>query len=434
MKSVPEKAPSVREAVKAAPRKSPGIFPVLVGAILIVGAAIAYKATLSTPTPEPTAPADASTPTPQTPSPNVRPIIPRAETISETAPTPAPSPAPSPAPPETAALDPAVDARQLVSALTSLDSKQPITPDQAQKWKESLQKLIRQGSSSVPGMLEYLAQNLDVNYAGVSGAGVLGYNSLRSALLDALGQIGGADATAAMLQTMQTSIFPTDIATVAKTLEAQAPGQYQQDIVGAVEQQLARAAQDQLGGANVGPLFQLLLSEGASGAEITGDLAKYYGNWPYYSAIALATIPDNAGVPALIQIAQGEPGGRQAAAAQALAQLASQNQDALSALLNLAKNGQLPDSILAQIGPFLAGRQYALGPPADLTAGGLQTYHMAGGNQDFSSYDTGTLTAAQINQRLGMIDQFLQAIPSTDSAAQEALQAQKNILTGRLPK
>src|SRR5208337_5596981 len=99
---------------------------------------------------------------------------------------------------------------QLVSSLTALDGKQPITADQAQKWKESLQRLIRQGPSSVPGIQEFLAQNQDVNYAGVSGAGALGFNSLRSAMLDALGQIGGAEATAAMLQTMQSSVFPSD--------------------------------------------------------------------------------------------------------------------------------------------------------------------------------------------------------------------------------
>jgi uncharacterized protein YoaH (UPF0181 family) len=156
--------------------------------------------------------------------------------------------------PEAAPADP----KDLVSDLAALDGKQPITPEQAQKWKESLQQLIRQGAASVPAIQQFLAQNLDANYAGVSGADALGYNSLRSAMLDALAQIGGPESTQAMLQILQTSIFPTDIATLAKTLDAQGPGQYQQAILDAVRQQLNLGALDQLGGANVLPLFQVL--------------------------------------------------------------------------------------------------------------------------------------------------------------------------------
>jgi hypothetical protein len=59
-------------------------------------------------------------------------------------------------------------------------------------------------------------------------------------------------------------------------------------------------------------------------------------------------------VPSLIQIAQGTVPGNQAAAAQALAELAPQNPQALSTLLDLAKSGQLTDCILAQLAPFLA--------------------------------------------------------------------------------
>ena len=329
---------------------------------------------------------------------------------------------------------PPADPKDLVSTLAALTGKEPITPEQAQKWKESLQQLIRQGASSVPAIQQFLAQNLDANYAGVSGANALGYSSLRSAVLDALGQIGGPEATQAMVQTMQTSLFPTDIATLAKTLDAQAPGQYQQAILDAVRQQLNLGAMDQLGGANVLPLFQVLANEAANGADISADLTQYAEKWPYYSAIALATLPDGAGVPSLIQIAQGTVPGNQAAAAQALAELAPQNSQALNTLLELAKGGQLPDPILAQLAPYLGGREYQLGPPADAAAGGYLTFHMANGNQDFSAFDgSATLTQAQIGQRISIIDQLLQVIPSTAPAAQDALQQQRNALLARQP-
>jgi hypothetical protein len=319
--------------------------------------------------------------------------------------------------------------------LTALDGKQPITPEQAKKWKESLQQLIHQGASSVPAIQQFLAQNQDANFAGVSGADALGYSSLRSAMLDSLAQIGGPESTQAMLQTLQTSIFPTDIASLAKTLDAQAPGQYQQAILAAVRQQLSLGGMDQLGGANVLPLFQVLASEAGSGADISGDLAQYAQKWPFYSSIVLANLPDGAGVPSLIQMAQGTLPGNQAAAAQALAQIAPQNTDALNALLDLAKGGQVSDAILAQLAPYLGGRTSQLGPPTDVAAGGFLTFHMADGNQDFSAFDgSGALTQSQINQRISIIDQFLQAIPSTDPTAQDALQQQRTALSARHPK
>jgi len=281
----------------------------------------------------------------------------------------------------------------------------------------------------VPAIQQFLAQNQDANYAGVSGADALGYNSLRSAMLDALAQIGGPESTQAMLQILQSSVFPTDIATLAKTLDAQGSGQYQQAILDAARQQLNLAAVDGLGGANVLPLFQVLSGEAANGANVSSDLTQFAEKWPFYSSIALASEPDGAGIPSLVQIAQGTVPGNQAAAAQALAELAPQNPQAFSSLLDLAKSGELNDLILSQMAPFLGGREYVLGPPQDPTAAGYQTIHMAGGNQDFSSYDSsGTLTQSQITQRLSIIDQLLQAIPSTDPAAQDALQTQRNNL------
>jgi hypothetical protein len=434
MKKATEAGASGVGAMKAAPRQSRGILIALAaGAVVLVGAAIAYKTLQNPPPPAETGPTDAQ----PAERPDAQPIVRHdgAATSVTAMPAPASATVGSPVPPAAAVFGAVEDAHQLVSSLAALDSKQPISAEQAQRWKESLQKLIRQGPSSVSGIQEFLAQNQDVNYTGVSGAGALGYNTLRSALLDALGQIGGAESTAAMLQTMQTSVYPTDIATLAKTLEAQAPGQYQADILNAVRQQLSLASLDQLGGANVGPLYQVLANAAADGAPVTGDLAQYAEKWPYYSAIALATLPNNAGVPALIEMAQGAIGSNQAAGVQALAEISLQSQDALNALLNLAQNGQLPDSVLAQLGPFLAGRQYQLGPPADPATGGYQTYHMAGGDQDFSSYDSvSALTPTQVTQRLALIEQFIQAVPSTDTAAQDMLQQQKSLLMSKLAK
>jgi hypothetical protein len=410
--------------------------PAVIVGLLIVGGAVAYKMFEGSPPAAAPVAAPAATVGPAEKHPAVQAIAP-GEEIAETPAAPvavAPGLAATAPPARVPRIEPVADSRQLMTNLTSLDLKGPITAEDAQKWKESLQQLVHQGPLSVAPILEYLAQNQDVNYAGVTGADALGYSSLRAGLLNALGQIGGPEATAAMLQTLQTTVFPADIAALAATLEQQAPGQYSDEVLTAVRAQLALAAQDQLGSANVGPLFQLLSSAAANGTDVTADLAQYSAKWPYYATIELANLPNAAGVPSLIQMAQDNTGGNQTAAAQALAQLAPQNSQALSALLSMAQQGQLSDFELAQLAPYLAGRENQLGsenPPGTSTQG----LHIANGNQDFSVSDLlNALTPDQVTQRLSIIDQLLQSIPAGDTQAQQALQQQKGALTGRQAK
>lgn len=421
----------MNKALSQPPQKRSLVGPVLVVAVLVIFAALGYKGYQSG------SPAKSTIPTAETQSlaasttsgePLVNGRRLAASPAQTTTVSTPPLPLPSGSVPETTPADP----RDLVSALVALDGKKPITPEQAQKWKDSLQQLVRQGLAAVPAIQEFLMRNQDANYAGVNGAEGLGYNSLRSAMLDALTQIGGPDTTQAMLQIMQNSVFPTDIATLAKTLDTQGGGAYQQNILDAVRAQLNWGSSGQLNGANVLPLFQVLADEAAQGANVSGDLSQFAAQWPYYSAIALASLPDGAGVPSLIQLAQGNVPGNQAAAAQALAELAPQNPQVLSSLLGMAKVGQLSDTTLAQLAPYLAGRAFQLGPPQDPSADGILTMHIAIGNQDFSAFDSsGTLTPAQITQRLDLIDQFMQAIPSSDVGAQEALQQQRNTLVAK---
>lgn len=403
MSRTSERAGAVRGPRKKPARKSPLLGPAVLFGVFIIVAALTYRSLHS--------------------SPGMPASPPLQSNVVGTEPASQPAVAPS--------SDIPVDSQQLLATLAALNGKEPVTAAQAQKWKESLRQLIRQGAISIQPIQRFLAQNLDANYAGVSGADQLGYNSLRSALLDALIQIGGPEATAAMLQTLQSSIFPTDIATIATALEAQSPGQFQQDILNAVRQQLSLAALDQLGDANVRPLFQVLANIGAAGASVAGDLAQYAEKWSYYATIALANLPNNAGVPALIQISQGALAGNQTIAGQGLAEIAPQNPDASNALITLVKSGQLNDSSVAQLAPFLGGRQYQLNPPPNPAAPGYLTFHMSVGNQDFSSYDSDAINPAQLTQRILLIGQVLAVIPQGDVTAQDAVQQQKDALTAR---
>src|SRR6266702_397591 len=76
--------------------------------------------------------------------------------------------------------------RHLVATLTNLDFTQgPITEDQADKWKHTLQTLTEQGPEAVPAIQEFLGQNRELDFTGNPGGNLLGQSSLRSAMINA---------------------------------------------------------------------------------------------------------------------------------------------------------------------------------------------------------------------------------------------------------
>jgi len=414
------------------PARKSIILPIIVLALLIAGGLAVYLGLEKSapPPPPPPAPQSEAMAQPEA-APSPRPVAPVAGDHSAPPPratTPKTSPLVSSVPAD------AASPQQLLSSLAQIDGKSQITPDQAKAWKESLQQLVRQGPAAVPAIQFFMAQNLDTNYAGVGGADQLGYSSLRAGMIDALAQIGGPEATAAMLQILQSSIYPTDIAQLARSMGSSATGQYQQEFLGAVRQQLFQASQgQQANNADVGPLFQVLAAEAANGAQVAQDIQQYGSKWAFYSAITLANLPDGAGLPALVQMAQTSDAG-QTVAVDSLAQLAPGSPQALNSLLELAKSGQLPDYVMQSVAPFLAGQQFALSSDSNPAPAGaqLQTIHMANGNQNFIAYQAST--PAQIGQQIHLIDQLIQVLPPSDSDTLLALQQQKGALSSKLGK
>jgi hypothetical protein len=326
------------------------------------------------------------------------------------------------------AAPPPPDPKQSLAGMATLDPATPVTDAQAQAWKQALQDLVRAGPASTPIIKEFLAKNQDVAYPSSGGHNPLGYPTLRAGLIDALSQIGGPEANDALTQILQTTPYPTDLAALSKVMDPQ----YQESILGAARQQLSVAAQGQLGGVDVGPLFQILASQAAAGVDVTADLTQYATKWPYYSAIALAQLPDGSGLNGLIQMAQGAAGSTQNPGAEALSELAADNPQARSTLLELAKNNQLPDWLVQRMAPFMGGGQYQIGQEAPPGISSFQSFHVADGNQDFALHADPSLSAEQINQRISLIDQMLQALPATGDAGRQALQQQRNVLAGRV--
>ena len=91
--------------------------------------------------------------------------------------------------------------------------------------------------------------------------------SLRASLLDTLHQIGGPEAQAALVQTLQSTAVPGEILDIAKDLEQQSPGTYRELIVSAAQDALKMGNSKQLGdNAELGPVFRALNLYGGPGA------------------------------------------------------------------------------------------------------------------------------------------------------------------------
>jgi len=331
-------------------------------------------------------------------------------------------------------VEPSPYTRQLVAGLTNLDfSHGPITQEQADQWKKTLQSLTSQGAAAVPAIREFLAQNQEVNFGAVGGVGLLGQTSMRSALINALGQIGGPEATGALLQTLQSSTLPSEIAQLAQVLDQQAPGEHRQETIAAVNEVLNMASTGQLpAGWDVGALFKVLQTYGDSGT--TSGLEQLQGPYRYYATMSLAGLQGGQGVPVLVRQTQDTVGGSKADFAyQMLAQVAGQYPDASTALLEQAKANQISETAWRKIATGLAGDQYQIGEPPTASAAnaaglpGLKTYHIASGNQNFYSLPLAA-DPQLVQQRLGLIDQLLAA--SSNPAAQSALQSARATLAG----
>src|SRR5437762_8130859 len=126
------------------------------------------------------------------------------------------------------------------------------------------------------------------------------------------------------------------------------------------------AEKGQLAGWDVGALFQVLQNHGdATTAEA---LAPLQSKWNYYATLALAGLPGGEGVPSLIRQAQDAAGGKSTLTFQLLAQIATEYPDAGAALIDQARRNQIPDAAWRKIATGLAGDQYQIGTPSELSA------------------------------------------------------------------
>jgi hypothetical protein len=300
--------------------------------------------------------------------------------------------------------------QQLVDELAKIGNG-PITPGQAARFKADLNELIKRGATSVPAIQGLLGQDTDVAFGGVKGGDQLGFSSLRSSLIDALNQIGGPAAQTALVDTMNSTAVPSELLQIAQDLNKQAPGQYNDEIVSNVQATLAMASAGQLGtNAELGPAYRTLQTFG--NANTTADAANS-DPVDFYNAVQLANMPNGQGLSSLVQMQQNSSGTSQAIATDMIAQMAGQNGDALTALAQLAQNGQISQNEWLQIAPILGGSQYQM--------------NSSGNDYTVANSD---MTSDQINQRIQMLNTLMNFVPP-GTGGYKAMQQEVSTLGGQ---
>ena len=352
----------------------------------------------------------------------------QSDAVSQSAVARALSGAPQPLRPRT--LD------RLVAHLT----RKPLTPARAAYLMRVLQELADGGTASVPTIADFLRRGADVDLVALGASELVGERTLRQALLTTLLTIGGSDAMAVAGEQLQQTRQPIETAILARGLEADAPGAHTDAILQAIDDTLAWA-RDARESPDLAPLFDLLRTYG--GARAVSLLERSVPLWGEYAVIALAELPDSAGIPALTSLAGAEnaPLENHALAFQALAQATTRAPAAADALLDLARADRIPEEAWNALADALGGKhlQFSrtmldgtpLTDPRARTPGergsAWRSYYIEWLNV---RYEQDVVTAdwspADVQRQLALIDDLLQA--TSNPVATAALQRARGAL------
>ena len=332
---------------------------------------------------------------------------------------------------------------RLASALALMTGRETIETQATaiQEWKSGLQELAALGRRGIPAILRFLADGTDLRF-GPELRAELGHGSARTGLMQALRQIGGPEAIVAMGQLLdQTRSYP-ELALMAQGLEEADPGTHRDRILERARAELANAVAAPAAASAEPPdaaaLFEVLGHYG--GPESAPDLEAAAERWKYYATSALARLPDGAGVPSLIRLADPNTGGSQRLQAlQVLAELAPANESARDYLITLTSSGGIPADHWSYLQQPLSGNQYFVADavltqyPPTAHWSDIQTLHIRTGNQTlYSIPSASSQTPEGIQRHLALIDQLIGFASS--GAAHTSLREARQVLESRLQR
>jgi hypothetical protein len=347
--------------------------------------------------------------------------------------------------PQTAPAPPTHPRSEMDALVSRTQRMQVITAAGATDIHRVLRGLREQGTAAVPAIGEFLRDGEDIDFAKKSGGEQVGYRTLRQAMIDTLETIGGSEATSVSLEQLQRTTEPIEMVMMARAVDREEPGIHRGEVIDAIgdalqsaEQAPAKASPD------VAPLFDLLRTFGGEQAVTT--LEASVPQWGEYAVIALAGLPEGAGISSLAALAGSADGPmlNPVLPFQMLAQATAQYPEAGDALVGLAAAGQIPDDAWDVLGQALGGKHLEFpakmfdGTP--LSENGMGTSR--GGASPSKSYYVEWLnvryeedvvsanwSADQVEQQLALIDDLLDAT-STPAAVQALQQARASLQRG----
>jgi hypothetical protein len=307
-------------------------------------------------------------------------------------------------------------AHQLLIRLTQLTSNvTSLSREQAAEINDLLAKLAAGGTAAIPEIRQFFQDNQDFSFDSIAGGDLVNYGTIRLGLIDALQQIGGLEALDLSAAILQTTADPFEVALLSRYLEQQAPGKFRELELRAARESLTQASgQVRIG--DVSALFELLQAYGDE--SVVPSLEKAVSRWSYYATLALAGLPNGVGIPTLVKLAQDPAVSAMGAgdfALRPLAQVALQYPEAARALLDAARQNQIPDTAWSTVAGALAGSyiQY-----------GSQIYGSTSPSLNWSP--------EQVSQRIALINQLLTVTGSP--TGRQALQNASASVSSRLPK
>jgi hypothetical protein len=232
-----------------------------------------------------------------------------------------------------------------------------ITADDAAYLRRILEELRRRGPRALPAIRDMLRQGTDLDIAHLPGGDIVGHRTVRQALIDTLARIGGSGAIDVALGELGRSTDPLEVFMLARLVEHEEPTTHTDRViaaVGTVLQTATGAPADR--SPDVAPLFELL---GTSRDErAIALLEQSVPQWREYALLALAGLPEGAGIPTLATLAARNdgPAASRALTFEVLAQASVRYDAAGDALLDLARAGAISDEAWGALAEALEGR------------------------------------------------------------------------------
>ena len=302
--------------------------------------------------------------------------------------------------------------------------------------RRALDDLARRGASAIPQIEAFLRSGLDADLTQGGASGSYGARTFRQAVIATLFAIGGSTAVDVALGEVRRTHDPVETAMLARGLEAEEPGVHTDVVLDAVDDAL-HWAEDAGTAPDLGPLFEIL--GGQRGERAVAILERVLPEWEEYAVIALVGLPEGAGIPTLTSLVASSdaPVENRVLPLQALAQATADTPAAAETLLELARDGRIPDAAWSAVGDVLAGRHLRFSSrmfdrtplaAAETQPAAWRSYFIEWLNVRYEQDVVSTgWSAARVQQQLELIDALLNAAPS--AVAARALEQARAALT-----